>query len=245
MLVLSIETSTPRSSVCLARPEGPVAAASLNLGQRHGEFLAPAVDFCLDQAGLNVDAINGVAVGVGPGLYTGLRVGIATARAFAAARHLPVLGLCGLDVLAFCVRHVRRLICAAIDARRGELFWAFYRCAPGGVQRTSELRLGTPEKLAGEIQGAGEECLVIGDGAVRYPDVLGSEDTTLGGLETAWPDAAHLAELAIPRFLREETLRPDELEPIYLRVADTRIDWDRRGRLRGGLGEVTRAAETG
>ncbi|MFN2557836.1 MAG: tRNA (adenosine(37)-N6)-threonylcarbamoyltransferase complex dimerization subunit type 1 TsaB [Nitriliruptorales bacterium] len=236
MLVLSIETSTPRSSVCLARREGPVAAASLNVGQRHGEFVAPAVDFCLRQGGLDVDAINGVAIGIGPGLYTGLRAGMALARTFASARHLPVVGLCGLDVLAFHVRHVRRLICAAIDARRDEVFWAFYRCAPGGVQRTSELRLGTPLKLAGEIQGLGEECLVIGDGAVRYADVLASEDTSLGGQETAWPDAAHLAELAIPRFLREETLRPAELEPIYLRVADARIGWARRGRLQGGLG---------
>lgn len=244
MLVLSIETSTPRSSVCLARPEGPVAAASLGVGQRHGEFVAPAIDFCVRQTGLDIEAINGVAVGIGPGLYTGLRAGIAMARSFAAARRLPVVGLCGLDVLAFGVRHVRRLICAAIDARRGELFWAFYRFAPGGVQRTSELRLGTPQKLAAEIEGAGEECLVVGDGPVRYPEVLASEDTTLGGLETAWPDAAHLAELAIPRFLREETLRPDELEPVYLRIADTRIGWERRGRILGGRGEVARVAET-
>lgn len=234
MLVLSLETSTPRSSVCLAGPQGPVASASVGIPQRHGEFVAPALDFCLRQAGVTVEAITGVAVGIGPGLYTGLRVGIALARAFAAARRLPMVGLSGLDVLAFKVRHVRRLTCACIDARRGEVFWAFYRSAPGGVQRLTELRLGSPEKLAAEIEGYGEECLVIGDGAIRYSEVLASVDACVGGMESAAPDAAELAELAIPRFLREETMRPDELQPIYLRVADTRMGWETRGRLLGG-----------
>jgi tRNA threonylcarbamoyladenosine biosynthesis protein TsaB len=88
------------------------------------------------------DRVTGVAVGLGPGLFTGLRVGIATAQTFAAARHLPVVGLSGLDVVAFEARYVRRLLCVALDARRGEVFHAFYRAAPGGVQRQSELQVG-------------------------------------------------------------------------------------------------------
>ncbi|HEX2027389.1 MAG TPA: tRNA (adenosine(37)-N6)-threonylcarbamoyltransferase complex dimerization subunit type 1 TsaB [Nitriliruptorales bacterium] len=238
MIVLSIETSTPRSSVCLARPAAVVASASLGIERRHSEFVTPAIEFCLRQSGLTVGDITGVAVGIGPGLYTGLRVGMATAKAFASARRLPVVGMCGLDVLAFQVRHVRNLICAAIDARRGELFWAFYRRVPGGVQRDSDLRIGRPSRLAGEIEGAGRECLAIGDGALRYADELADAGAEIAGMETAWPDAGDLAELAIPRFLREDTQRPDELQPLYLRVADARIGWATRGRLRGGAGAV-------
>lgn len=234
MLILAVESSTPHSSVCLAGPEGVVASATLGAGRRHGEFIAPAIAFCLRQADVTVDAVTGVAVGVGPGLYTGLRVGMMTARAFAAARRLPMVGLCGLDVLAFQVRHARGLICPAIDARRGEVFWALYRAAPGGVQRATELRVGTPQTLAGEIEGAGEECLVVGDAALRYRDVLADVDAHLGGVGAAWPQATHLAELAIPRFQREETHRPAAVRPIYLRVADARIGWEKRGRLRGG-----------
>lgn len=232
MLVLSVETSTPRSSVALATGERVVASAALAVAQRHGEFVAPAIRFCLDQAGAGVGDVTGTAVGIGPGLYTGLRVGLTTVRTFAAARRLPVVGLCGLDVLAFQFRHARRLVCAAIDARRGELFWAFYRSSPGGVQRATELRIGSPQRLAGELEGAGEECLVVGDGGNRYHDVLDLDDVTVA--DPAWPDAADLAELAIPRFVREETVRPHELEPLYLRHADARIGWDVRGRVRGG-----------
>lgn len=234
MLILAIETSTPRSSVCVADQDAVLASAGLGRAQRHGEFLAPAIEFCLRHAGFRPTDLAGVAVGLGPGLYTGLRVGIATARSIAAAHRLPVVGLSGLDVLAFQVRHARRLICASIDARRGEVFWAFYRSVPGGVQRATELRIGPPSKLAGEIEASGEECLVVGDGGVRYADVLREVDAELAGIEMASPDAADLAELAIPRFVREETKRQEELEPLYLRKADARIGWETRARLSGG-----------
>ena len=234
MLLLGLESSTARSSVALVDQEGVVASAGLGVPRRHGEFLAPAIQFCLDQAGVDVERITGVAVGIGPGLFTGLRVGIATAQAFAAARHLPVVGLSGLDVLAFQARHTSRTICAAIDARRGELYWAFYRSSPGGVQRQGDLTLGTIDQLNAEIEAQSDDCLVVGDGALSYRNELASIDVEIAGPHIAWPDAADLAELAVPRFIREETQRPDELRPLYLRQADARIGWQERGRLRGG-----------
>jgi tRNA threonylcarbamoyladenosine biosynthesis protein TsaB len=234
MLVLGLETSTARSSVALVDHDHVVASASLGVPRRHGEFLVPAIAFCLEESGTDVEHITGVAVGVGPGLYTGLRVGIATAQTFAAARSLPVVGLSGLDVLAFRVRHTRRLICAAIDARRGEVFWACYRSVPGGVQRIGDQQVGSADELAADLASTGEECLLVGDGAIAYADRLDDERIELAGPGAAWPDAAELAELALPRFVREETERPTDLRPIYLRQADARIGWETRGRLRGG-----------
>lgn len=234
MLILGIDSSTRRSSVALANAEEVVASASLAVPQRHGEFLAPAIAFCLAQVGASAQDVTGVTVGLGPGLYTGLRVGIATAQSFASARGLPMVGLSGLDVLAFQARHVRRLLCAALDARRGELFWAFYRCSPGGVQRQGDLTVGSPDALAAQIEGAGEECLVVGDAGVRHRERLEAVDAELAGIETAWPDASDLVELAVPRFQREETDQPGTLRALYLRTADARIGWETRGRLRGG-----------
>ncbi len=204
---------------------------------RHGEFVAPAIEFCLRQAGAGVGDVTGVAVGLGPGLYTGLRVGIATAQAFATARNLPMVGLSGLDVLAFQARHVRRPVVATLDARRGEVFWACYRPAPGGVQRDGGLRVGRPDELSAELESAGEECLVIGEGAARYReefDGLHMVDVAIDG--RLQPDAADLGTLAVPRFVREETDRPGTLMPLYLRHADAKIGWQQRGRLRGGDG---------
>ncbi len=241
MLVLGIETCTPHTSVCLGTENGVLAATELGRGNAHGEFVAPAIQFCLEQAQVSMSSVAGVAVSLGPGLFTGMRVGIATAQMLAHARRLPVVGLNSLDLLALPVRHARRLICSVLDAKRGELFWAFYRSAPGGVQRVTEFRVGPPEKLAGEIEAIRDDVLCIGDGAIAHRTLLEATKAEVGSASMAFPTAQALVELALPRFIREETQRPDDLRPIYIRKADARINWQNRGALRGGK---TRAGTT-
>lgn len=239
MLILGIETSTPAASVCLGTQDGVVAIAEIgpglpDLGRRHGAFVAPAVSWCLQQAGRTAADVTGVAVSLGPGLFTGMRVGITTAQAFAHARGLPVVGLPSLDLLAFTQRHVRRTLCSVIDARRGELFWAMYRTVPGGIQRTTDFRSGRPETLAAEVEALAEEVLCIGDGARAHAGLLESARADVAGDSWVQPSARALVELALPRFLREETRRPEELAPVYIRQADAQIGWAKRGALHGG-----------
>ncbi|MGH3664611.1 MAG: tRNA (adenosine(37)-N6)-threonylcarbamoyltransferase complex dimerization subunit type 1 TsaB, partial [Egibacteraceae bacterium] len=179
-------------------------------------------------------------VDVGPGLFTGMRVGIATAQTLAHARRLPVVGLASLDLLALPVRHVRRLVCSVLDARRGELFWAFYRHAPGGLQRVTEFRVGPADKLAGEIEALPDDVLCVGDGACANASLLDSAGAEVGSVSMGRPTAQALVELALPRFHREETQRAEDLRPVYIRKADARINWKHRGALLGGRspGEV-------
>lgn len=239
MLVLGVETSTPAASVCLGTETGVVASAALGSGlphlqRAHGRFVAEAIDWCMHQADVRPDAISGVAVSLGPGLFTGMRVGIATAQAFAHARRLPVVGLASLDLLAFPHRHTSAMICSVIDAKRGELFWAFYRCAPGGVQRVTDFRVGRPETLAGELEANAEEALCVGDGAIAHAGLIESVGAMIGGPGSAHPTAQSLVELALPKFLREDTRRPEELTPTYIRQPDAQINWAKRGALHGG-----------
>ena len=95
-----------------------------------------------------------------------------SAKAMAHALNVPMIGVPSLDLLAFPVRFTSRLIVAAIDARRGELFYAFYRQVPGGIQRLSAHQVGTPDDLASELLATSEECLLVGDGARRYREVF-------------------------------------------------------------------------
>lgn len=247
MIVLGIETSTPQSSVCIGSEAGVMAQAAAmsphgragGSGARaHAAFVSPAIRFCLEQAGVELTAVSGVAVSLGPGLFTGMRVGIATAQALAHARQLPVVGLSSLDLLAFPLRHARRLIVSALDARRGELFWAFYRSAPGGIQRVSELRVGPAEALAGEISACGEEVLCVGDGGLANRRLLESAGAEIGPAGMAAPSAGSVVELALPRFLREDTQRAEELRPVYVRDADAKIGWRSRDTLLGGAGDL-------
>jgi tRNA threonylcarbamoyladenosine biosynthesis protein TsaB len=229
LIVLGVETSTPVSSVALASEQGAIASMTLARGRGHVEFIAPAIRHICDQSGVDLGRVAGIAVGLGPGLFTGMRVGIATAKSLAQVLGVPVVGIPSLDLLAFDVRHTLRVICACIDARRGEVFSAFYRQVPGGVQRISEYHVEKPQRLANEVDYKGGDVLFVGNGALLYREILPSARSEFASISRAFPSAAALVELALHRFLREQTDSIHDLEPLYLRKADVRIGWETRG----------------
>lgn len=229
MIVLGIETATLQVGCALGGHEGVLASFHAARGRRHAEVLAPAIEFICAQVQVSLPEIGAVAVDIGPGLFTGLRVGVATAKAMAQALRVPVIGFSSLDLLAYPVRHTRRLIACVIDARRGEVFSSLYRQVPGGVQRLTEPSVISPSQLAGELLARREECLLVGDGAIRYADVFAElSEVEPAAVGNAYPSAAALVELAQPRAQREEFVQPWELEPMYLRQADADINWNRR-----------------
>jgi len=229
VLILGIETATVQAGCAIGGHEGVLASAHSSKGKRHAENLTPAIEFICSQADIELSEIGLVAVDVGPGLFTGLRVGVATAKAIAFALRVPMIGVSSLDLLAFPVRFSNRLIVTAIDARRGELYYAFYRQVPGGVQRLGEHQLGSPDDLAGQLLASGDEVLLVGDGANRYAEAFeGLARVELVGQDPCYPSAESLVQLAHPQALREEFERPDAIEPIYLRRPDAEINWSVR-----------------
>ncbi|MEA2686318.1 MAG: tRNA threonylcarbamoyladenosine biosynthesis protein TsaB, partial [Actinomycetota bacterium] len=141
MIILGIETATQQVGCAIGGHEGVMAEFHSARGRRHVETLAPAIEFVCHQARVDLSEISAVAVDIGPGLFSGLRVGVATAKAMALALRVPTVGVSSLDLLAFPVRYSSRLIVTVIDARRGEVFYAFYRQVPGGAQRLSPYQL--------------------------------------------------------------------------------------------------------
>ncbi|HSH23862.1 MAG TPA: tRNA (adenosine(37)-N6)-threonylcarbamoyltransferase complex dimerization subunit type 1 TsaB [Acidimicrobiales bacterium] len=231
MLILGIETATAQVGCAIGAHEGVLASFHAAKGRRHAETLVPAVDFICRQAGVELGEVGAIAADVGPGLFTGLRVGVITAKAMATALRIPVIGVSSLDLLAFPVRWTTRRIVSVIDAARGEVFYGFYRQVPGGVQRLSEHRVGRPDELCSEILATGEECLAVGDGALRYADDLQELiRVDIGDAGSAHPSAGSLVQLAHARALREDFVNPWELTPIYLRKADAEINWQSRDR---------------
>lgn len=235
VLILGIETATARVGVAIGGHEGVLAQAHSSRGRRHAENLAPAIDFVRHQARVEMQDISCVAVDLGPGLYTGLRVGVSAAKAIAHALQVPMIGVSSLDLLAFPVRFSPRRIVAVIDARRGELFYASYRQVPGGVQRLSERVVGTADDLASELLAEREDCLLVGDGALRYRDAF--EDLSrveIADQGLASPSASSLVQLAHAQALREQWVKPWDLKPLYLRKPDAEINWSTRDRVGHG-----------
>lgn len=227
MLILGIETATEQVSVALGGHEGVIALFEMARGRRHAETLTPAIDFVCDQADIGLDEVGLIAVDIGPGLFTGMRVGLAAAKALALALRLPMIGIPSLDLLAFRHRRSDRVVVPVVDARKGEVFYALYRPVPGGVQQVVGPRVGPVAELVADLLARSQEVLCVGDGALRYQAEI-VEGYHCEVAEDAHPSAAQLVALAHARALREEWVSPAEIRPIYLRQPDAQINWARR-----------------
>ena len=205
MLLLALDTATPAVTVALHDGTAVVAAHSQVDARRHGELLLPTVDRVLAEAGLRLDAVTGIVVGVGPGPYTGLRVGLMTADTFGLALGVPVHGLCTLDGLAYAA-DVGGPFVVATDARRKEVYWARYA---DSRTRITEPAVDRP----GDLDPGGLPA--VGAGALLYPetfpDARGPEHVS----------AASLASLAAERLAAGEDLEAPR--PLYLRRPDAQV----------------------
>ncbi|WP_433464657.1 tRNA (adenosine(37)-N6)-threonylcarbamoyltransferase complex dimerization subunit type 1 TsaB [Spirillospora sp. CA-128828] len=215
MLVLAFDTATAAITVALyewtpgesAVPRGLAEAVDR---RRHTELLTPSIARVMAEAGAAPDDLSAIAVGVGPGPYTGLRVGLVTARAMGEALSVPVHGVCTLDVIAWATGRDEPFA-VATDARRKEVYWARYDSARA---RATEPAVGPASDV---LAGAPHGLPVVGEGAALYHDVLGGSE-----FEPLLPTAGALAELVIARLagLKGPDLLPPE--PLYLRRPDAK-----------------------
>lgn len=226
MKILAIETATPGSSVALAEGRKAVAYASMVDRRGHSSFLVPAIDFCFDQVGWSPGDLDGIAVDVGPGLYTGIRVGIATAQALGATLGIPLVPVSSLDALAFDAATGRRHVWAVIDVRRGELAVASYRPVPGGVVKDGAMELVDLDGLRARLDSDPSDTLVVGETSILSASVLqGLHRVKVG--RPPYPSARAVAELGAGRLERDEVPSPEDIRPLYLRDPDVTINWNK------------------
>ncbi|WP_329022264.1 tRNA (adenosine(37)-N6)-threonylcarbamoyltransferase complex dimerization subunit type 1 TsaB [Streptomyces sp. NBC_00690] len=210
MLLLAVDTATPAVTAALHDGESVVAESSRVDARRHGELLLPAIDRVLAEAGVKIDAVTAVVTGVGPGPYTGLRVGLVTAATFGSALDVPVYGLCTLDGLA----HASDLdgpFVVATDARRKEVYWARYDASGN---RVGEPAVDRPADIAEQVAG----LPAVGAGARLYPDVFPD------ARDPEHVSAGALASLAVRKLAggaKEMDFLPPQ--PLYLRRPDAQV----------------------
>lgn len=219
MLVLGLDTSSPAVSVALVdlerQDDGGVAWGRSALWQRvdarrHGELLATGVREVLAELRASRRSVGAVAVGVGPGPFTGLRVGIVTGLAMADALGVPVYGCCSLDAVGAWDDDAERVV--VTDARRREVYWAEYDDAG---QRVAGPAVGTPAALAEALRAAGWTGRVVGDGALRHGEVFAPWPVPD---EPRYPSPDALVLLAARRAL--DGAPSEALTPLYLRRPD-------------------------
>jgi tRNA threonylcarbamoyladenosine biosynthesis protein TsaB len=220
MIALALDTATPQVGVALAGPDGPLASLQVREGRRHGEVLAPAIETVCRLAGVTLAAVDVLAVDVGPGLFTGLRVGISTAKALADGLDTPAIGLTSTAILAAAHVDAGRPVVAVVDIRRGEVAWALYEPVDGAMVELSPPARAAADELGRLAKDLPAGVLAVGDGARRYAGDLGLE---VAGPIADHPSAAVLAGLGLDR--AGTAGDASGLVPCYLREADVRIGW--------------------
>lgn len=223
-LLLAIENSGPCGSVALVSGNGCLAEYSLTSQKTHSKRLLATIDQLLRETDNSIFSIDAIAISLGPGSFTGLRIGLATVKGLCMAAEKPLIGVSTLDALAMQLPHQSRQVCAVLDARKKEIFAACYKTDHDGLpRRTMEPAALSPETLAGRIT---EETLFIGDGIQLYGQFLAEK---LGPLFKKispvlfFPRAGAIAAVALHLYSRNEFLDPLSAAPLYIRASDAEI----------------------
>lgn len=240
MLILGIDTATASVSLAIGDETAILATLESHVGKRHAESVTPGIAAVCEAAGVTLRGLTAITVGIGPGLFTGLRVGVATAKALAFALGVPLIGVTSCDLIA------GRLLAApgfaprpvvVIDARRSEVFVAPYRLGEtdslgeAALDPLAEPSVERPEVLAERLRAATEVVQLVGDGALRYRHLF--EDQVI--LDETWaaPSAAVAVCFARTKVAGALPAGADAVQPLYLRRPDAEANWTERGRVVG------------
>ena len=223
MVILGIETSTMTEGVAVVDGHKVLAEHRSDVGSTHAERLMSVILQTLDAAKVGLEELKGVAVSIGPGSFTGLRIGLSTAKGLCLARHIPLVPVPTLDGLANLLPFCRHLVCPILDAKRREVYTALYRTAKGIPERLSSYRAVAASEFLKEMN---EPTVFLGDGVAVYRDLI---EERLGHRayfvpdHAALPSGSSIALLGHQMLNEGETADINSVEPMYLRKSDAEL----------------------
>lgn len=221
MRLIAIETATTVGSISIIDDEKVISEFTLNVKATHSEKLMAAFDHLLSGSGLTINDMDGIAVSIGPGSFTGLRIGLSTAKGLSYASKKPLLAIPTLDALALNLPFSRYLVCPILDARKGEVYTALYR---DSEKVTDDMAV----KPASLIEMIKEDTVFLGDGVSAYRNILKEQLRDLyheAPLPLQLPKASNVAILALDRLRNNEADDPFALVPRYVRKSEAEIKW--------------------
>jgi len=230
MLILGIETSTKTCSIALADGKKVRDEISLHLGLSHSERIIPLLDEILKRNGMAIKDVDGIAVSIGPGSFTGIRVGVSTARGLAQSLNIPLVGIPSLDGLAFGTGTSGEVVCPMIDALRREIYTALYK----GRKRLTPHQLIGIEKWLEILKDKKETILFLGDPVDIYENLIKDflkNRAKIVEKDKRYPSAARIAELGLEKLVSGEGKKYDEVFPLYIRRPEAEVKWEEKKRM--------------
>lgn len=229
-MLLAIETATLASGVALATADKLVAEIIVQTRKTHSERLMPHIEQLLELGQVAKEDITAIAVSIGPGSFTGLRIGLATAKALAYVWNVPVIGVSTLAALAYACPAPNSLICPLLDAQKGNVYQAVYRWEKGMLQEVIPPRVIAHQEAINELASQPLPVIMLGEGAVLFQEaiVAAADPIELAPLHIILPRAGSVALLG--HQLLRQGIRHDvmTLEPLYIRRSEAEVLWEQR-----------------
>ena len=230
MKILAMDTATVVSSVAVATEDRVVAELTAETRFTHSETLVENIEEVMRLADVKREDLSAVAVSLGPGSFTGLRIGLAAAKAIAYALSIPLVGVPTLEVLAAAFPSPGAIVAPLIDAQKGNGYFALYRWTENGLVCERDVAVASPQEIADTIVREQGPVTVAGDFA-RKLAAKGIElpkNATLAPLTHIMPRAALVAARAVVRLQNGEGKSPMDLEPVYVRRSEAEVLWEKR-----------------
>ncbi|MBR5318699.1 MAG: tRNA (adenosine(37)-N6)-threonylcarbamoyltransferase complex dimerization subunit type 1 TsaB [Peptococcaceae bacterium] len=231
MIILSIDSSTPVAGIAVSDGMQLRGEITLNTKNTHSEKLMPLVQQLLEETDLTVKDLDAVAVTQGPGSFTGLRIGMATAKGLAQGAGKQLIAVPTLDCLAYNLVHYPGIICPIMNAQKKQVYTAIYRSTNDGLERLSDYQAIAVEQLAEQLKALNEDVWFVGDGVAAFADVfaelLGAYCHFAGGHQIL-PRAGTLAMLAAKRAEAQQFDDLYQAELIYIRKSEAEVQWEAR-----------------
>ncbi|MEA3454498.1 MAG: tRNA (adenosine(37)-N6)-threonylcarbamoyltransferase complex dimerization subunit type 1 TsaB [Candidatus Caldatribacteriota bacterium] len=231
MKILGINTSTKFCNLGLIEDEDVLIKYTINgLKKKHSSILVPAIKDLLKTMGLKMEEINGIAISIGPGSFTGLRIGLCVAKGLCYACSLPLLGITTLDAMAFPLKEIPYLICPLLESKKDEIYDVVFR---GGdsLHRVMDYKCEDIQSLLVRLSPLKEKIIFLGDGIKKYRDIIKEKigkDALFIDSQLNLPVATSIAFLGLNKLKKGEEDDISTITPFYLRKSEAEIIWEKK-----------------
>lgn len=216
MICLAVDTSSKFLCLVLMENDRVLRKYNQNKSRAHGQFLMPAIQKLLKKQGIGLKDLDCLAVNIGPGSFTGLRIGIAAVKGLSLALDIPIISLCSLDLIAFNCRIAQKIICSIIDAKRKQVYGAVFKQVGNNLKRQGKYFLGPIDELLNNLNSP---VLFCGDGVSVYREQImnhKAKDSSFAQEKFWYTDSAVFAKLCYADYLRKKFKQAAEIVPMYL-----------------------------
>lgn len=235
MYVFGLDCSTRVTALAIVDEDKVIAETFLHIDRPHSERLIPLIEQLFAVSGLSVADMDGLAIAVGPGSFTGLRIGLATVKGLAHPLGIPVIGVSTLDALAQNGWPHDGLVCPVLDARKSEVYTCLYQGNDSGMKRLIDYQAislpGLMEQLRGWLSDSNARVLFLGDGVGVYREMLideFGEHALFAVPEMCYPRGSQVARLGLKGFQRGEADELHTLVPMYIRASEAEVSWAKK-----------------